>query len=68
MDRAENLIAYIKFKKNLHTLCHIGLLLGLIDVVQCLHKLRTLASYKQSVTRKLNKRILLFQTERASFA
>ena len=49
-------------------MCHIGLLLGLIDVVQCLHKLRTLASYKQSVTRKLNKRILLFQTERASFA
>ena len=48
-----------KILKNLHTLCHIGLLLGLIDVVQCLYKLRTLASYKQSVTRKLNEPILL---------
>ena len=49
-------------------MCHIGLLLGLIDVVQCLPKLRTLASYKQSVKRKFNEPILLFQTERVSFA
>ena len=55
-------------KKNPHTLCHIGLLLGLIDVVQCLRLLRIWASYKQSVTRKLNEPILLFQTERVSFA
>ena len=33
----------LKRKKIPHTLCHFGLLLGLIDVVQCLHKLRTLA-------------------------
>ena len=58
----------LKYKKNPHTLCHIGLLLGLIDAVQCLRKLRTLASYKQSVTRKFNEPILLFQTERGSFA
>ena len=36
----------LKNKKSPHTLCHIGLLLGLIDAVQCLRKLRTLASYK----------------------
>ena len=42
--------------------------LGLIDVVQCLHKLRTLASYKQSLTRKFHEPILLLQTERVSFA
>ena len=58
----------LKNKKNPHTLCHIGLLLGLIDAVQCLRKLRTLAFYKQSVTRKFNEPILLFQTERVSFA
>ena len=65
-DRIENLIA-LKNKKNPHTLCHIGLLLGLIDAVQCLRKLWTLASYKQSVTRKFNEPILLFQTKRVSF-
>ena len=58
----------LKNKKNLHTLCHIGLLLGLIEVVQYLHKLRTLAAYKLSLTRKFNEPILLFQTERVSFA
>ena len=42
----------LKYKKNPHTLYHIGLLLGLIDEVQSLHKLRTLAYFKQSVTRK----------------
>ena len=57
----------LNYKKNPRTLCHIGLLLGLIDVVQCLHKLRTLASYKQSVTKKFNAPILLFQTKQASF-
>ena len=58
----------LKNKKNPHTLCHIGLLLGLIDAVQCLRKQWTLAFYKQSVTRKFNEPILLFQTERVSFA
>ena len=59
----------LKYKKNPHTLCHNGLLLGLIDVVQSLHKLRTLDSYKQSVTRNFNERpIFLFKTERVSFA
>ena len=50
-------------------MCHIGLLLGLIDVVQCLHKVRSFAFYEQSViiTRKFNEPILLFQTERVSF-
>ena len=57
----------LKNKENPHTLCHIGLLLGLIDAVQCLRKLRTLVSYKQSVTRKFNEPILLFQSERVSF-
>ena len=33
----------LKKKKIPHTSCHFGLLLGLIDAVQCLHKLRTLA-------------------------
>ena len=33
----------LKKKKIPNTLCHFGLLLGLIDVVQYLHKLRTLA-------------------------
>ena len=55
-------------KKNPLTLCHIGLLLGLIDVVQCLRLLRIWASYKHSVTRKFNEPIFLFQTERVSFA
>ena len=55
-----------KHLKNPHTFCHIGLLLGLIDVVQCLPKLRTLNSYKQSVKRKFNVPLLLFQTERDS--
>ena len=32
----------LKKKRIPHTLSHFGLLLGLIDVVQCLHKLRTL--------------------------
>ena len=59
---------HLKNKKNPHTLCHIGLLLGLIDAVQCLRKQWTLAFYKQSVTRKFNEPILLFQTERVSFA
>ena len=58
----------LKNKKNPHTLCHTGLLLGLIDAVQCLRKLRTLASFKQSVTRKFKEPILIFQTERVSFA
>ena len=40
----------------------------LIDVVQCLPKLRTLASYKQSVKRKFNEPTMLFQTEGVSFA
>ena len=56
-----------KNKKNSHTLCHIGLLLELIDAVQCVRKLWTLASYKQSVKRKFNEPILLFQAERVSF-
>ena len=38
----------LKYKKNPHTLCHIGLLLGLIDVVQSLHKLRTLRGNSMS--------------------
>ena len=50
----------LKYKKNPHTLCHIGLLLGLIDVVQSLHKLRTLASYKRSVTRNSMHRFSYF--------
>ena len=33
----------LKKKKIPHTSCHFGLLLGLIDAVQCLHKLRTVA-------------------------
>ena len=44
----------LKYQKKPRTLCHIGLLLGLIDVVQCLLKLRTLVSYKQSVTIRRN--------------
>ena len=58
----------LKNKENPHTLCNIGLLLGVIDVVQCLRKLRTLASFKQSFKRKFKEPILLFQTERVSFA
>ena len=69
MGRTENLIYRLKYKKNPHTLCHIGLLLGLIGVVQSLHKLWTLARYKHSVTRKFNEQpIFLFKTERVSFA
>ena len=48
-NRKSNRLKYIYIYKKTHALCHSGFLLRLIDVVQCLPKVRTLASYKQSV-------------------
>ena len=58
----------LKKKKIPHTSCHFGLLLGLIDAVQCLHKLRTLALISNTTSpRKFNGLITLFQTKWVSF-
>ena len=66
MDRTENLIAQQR-KNILHTLCLIELLLGLIDVVQCLHFSQNLRFLQKQRCHENNNCRALFHTQRVSF-